>query len=154
MARHYSFVAINVEPISQNSRRLADVLALGGILEAAHNTKAANLIPPGNTMTPIPNDPLLARVYYIHKIEDKKDADNISKPLWDSLNKRAYPDDRSIKYLETLKVHVKAQGLHELDVTYMDDKDFDDLIDFLVDPRKQRFLYVEISDLQFNKVRF
>ena len=151
-----SFIAKDVTPISQNNRRRTTVDALGDELVAAHNAKYPADIWPravGNHET---ND-LQVRVYYLHKVPDGKDADNISKPLWDSLNKRYYWDDRQIKYLETLKVGTTdGHDLNTFDLTEIEDADFDYLVEFLIDPANttDRLLYIAIDDFSTNSVRF
>ena len=154
MAKHFSFVVLNVVPISQNNRTAAMVNNMGNTLVAWHDRKYIANRGGVLTMQTTSMDPLTAKVFYIHKLNDKKDADNISKPMWDALNNRAYVDDRQVKYLETLKIHLSTNDLHELDVSKMDDDDFDELIDFLGDPTKQRFIYIEISELECKNVRF
>ena len=87
MAKKLSFIADNVTPISQNNRSTALLTRLRNELTAAHNIKyPANMLP----RVPLINEEYLqAKVFYIHKVPDYKDADNISKPLWDSLNNHA-----------------------------------------------------------------
>lgn len=99
---------------------------------------------------------LMVKAFYIHRVPDYKDADNISKPLWDSLNDHAYLDDEQIKYLETLKIKFDTPDIMQLDVTSMDEYDLERLFQFLDNNtgNEERFLYVEINDYMSNKVRF
>ena len=95
MAKHFSFIAENVTPLSQNNRSSALIARLQNDLTIAHNLKySANPMP----KAPRISGSLQAKVFYIHRVPDYKDADNISKPLWDSLNNHAYYDDKQIKY--------------------------------------------------------
>ncbi len=154
MAKHFSFTAINVRPLSQNNRPSAKLDELRDDLKHAYNVKYS----PGSLpCTPLLKEPLEAKVFYIHKIEDKMDADNISKPLWDALNKITYQDDFAIKYLETLKIDFgKTSDRLSLDVTNLDSQDFENLFDFIFDTRgiEDRFLYVAVSDYESKNVRF
>lgn len=154
MAKHFSFVAIDVEPISQNNRTATMVNNMGITLVRWHDQKYITNRGGASSMIKTSLDPLTAKIFYIHRVADKKDADNISKPMWDALNKRAYLDDRQVKYLETLKIHLSTSDLHELDVSMMDDDDFDELVDFIGNPAKERFIYIEISELECKNVRF
>ncbi len=151
MAKYFSFIAENVTPVSQNSRRWPYLVRLRNDCLIWYNQKY-----PG-TPLPVIHKPteLEAKLFYIHRKYDKKDADNISKPFWDSFNTYAYDDDRQIKYLETLKIDVNTLDILELDVTNLDQHDCDQLIDFLLNPAptKERILYVAISDYQSKKVR-
>jgi Holliday junction resolvase RusA-like endonuclease len=152
MTKHFSFVAENVTPLSQNNRPSAFLTRLGTDLINAHNVKYKKKMP----FNPCIKGSLQAKVFYIHRVPDYKDADNISKPLWDSLNKKAYDDDKQIKYLETLKIDVNTPDIVELDITSIAFDDFHKLFDFVFDIgiSKDRMLYVDISDYESNKVRF
>lgn len=154
MAKKFSFIAENVTPLSQNNRSTAQLRRLRNDLTNAHNLKY-----PHDTLPKFPliNDEYLqAKVFYIHRVPDFKDADNISKPLWDCLNKHAYEDDKQIKYIETLKVDVKRSDLVEFNTENMDNDDYEKLVDFVLNPgsKKERILYVNVSDYESKNVRF
>jgi len=150
MAKKLSFIADNVTPISQNNRSTALLTRLRNELTAAHNIKyPANMLP----RVPLINEEYLqAKVFYIHKVPDYKDADNISKPLWD--------DDKQIKYIETLKIDIKRTDLVEFNTENMDNEDYSKLVDFLLDSTTttttslERILYINISDYESKNVRF
>lgn len=150
-----SFIVKNVTPLSQNNRRTSTVSALGNKIIAAHNLKYPNDIWPRSNNNFELSD-LLAKVFYLHKVNDYKDADNISKPLWDSLNAKYYKDDKQIKYLETLKVSTMSlSNWLEFDLTNIDNNDFNDLVDFLLDNNTDdRILYIELDDYSAKKVKF
>jgi Holliday junction resolvase RusA-like endonuclease len=153
MAKHFSFIAENVTPLSQNNRSTALITRLRNDLTVAHNLKyVTNPMP----KTPRISGSLQAKVFYIHRVPDYKDADNISKPLWDSLNGYAYVDDEQIKYIETLKINVTTRDIFQLDITDIDILDLQVLLDFLDNTggSKERILYVNVSDYESNKVRF
>jgi Holliday junction resolvase RusA-like endonuclease len=153
MAKHFSFIAENVTPLSQNNRSTALIAKLRNDLTVAHNIKYGIGTMP---KTPRISGSLQAKVFYIHRVPDYKDADNISKPLWDSLNGHAYVDDEQIKYLETLKINVTTRDIFQLDITDIDIFDLQVLLDFLDNTggSKERILYVNVSDYESNKVRF
>lgn len=154
MPKKFSFVAENVTPVSQNNRSTALINRLRKDLTHWHNLKYSN---PNEILPKIPRiqDDLEAKVFYIHDVYDKKDADNISKPLWDSLNNHAYVDDKQIKYLETLKIHKNTRDILELDLTNVDSEDFTRILDFVLNPVNtvKRILYVCVSDFESKKVR-
>jgi hypothetical protein len=154
MAKKFSFIAENVTPLSQNNRSSILLTRLRNVLTTAHNVKY-----PSNPLPKVPliNDEYLqAKVFYIHKVPDYKDADNISKPLWDSLNNHAYVDDKQIKYIETLKINLNTRDLVELNTENMDNHDFEKLVDFVFDitGTKERILYINVSDYESKNVRF
>ena len=154
MAKKFSFIAENVTPLSQNNRTSALLNRLKNDLTVAHNVKyPMNRLP----KVPLINDNYLqAKVFYIHKVPDFKDADNISKPLWDSLNNHAYVDDKQIKYIETLKVDINRTDLVEFNTENMDNEDYEKLVDFVLNPinNTDRILYVNIADYESKNVRF
>lgn len=150
-----SFIVKNVTPLSQNNRSSARINSLGNAIIAAHNLKYPK-DPWPRTITNYELNDLEAKVFYLHKVNDFKDADNISKPLWDSLNAKYYKDDKQIKYLETLKVSTKnTNNWLEFDLTDADDSDFIDLVDFLLGINKdERVLYIALDDFKAKNVRF
>ena len=156
MGKHFSFCAKNIAPLSQNFRPSSLVNNLGNALMAAYGmcTKASNFALPRTPSNWLTGD-LSVKAFYIHKVRDYKDADNISKPLWDALNKRVYKDDRQIKYLETLKVDITRVGSCEFDISDIDNEDLNDLTEFLFNPTTtvDRLLYIEVADLDLKKVR-
>ena len=153
-----SFIALDVTPLSQNSRRSATVTALGNSLISARNLKYGTSRPtwPLSRANQIVDD-LQVKCFYIHKDRDKKDADNISKPLWDSLNKKYYDDDKRIKYLETLKISNHNEShWNQFDINDMEDDDLRVLYDFLLNKSNtnKKLLYVRIEEYDAKKVRF
>lgn len=157
MAKYFSFFAKNIRPLSQNSRTLALVNNLGDALIREYNAyplKVANFTLPRSTTNWLTCD-LSVKVFYIHKSLDRYDADNISKPLWDSLNKKVYKDDFQNKYLETLKIDTRTVGSCEFDITDMDLDDLAVLEDFLFNSANtdDKLLYIEVSDFNMQKIR-
>lgn len=154
MAKYFSFVAKNVTPVSQNNRPNATIDRLQRELIAAHNAKYSENPMPLNPL--ISSDPLCAKVFYIHRVPDFKDADNISKPLWDALNEKAYIDDRQLRYLETLKIHESSLDIFEIDITEIDTIDLSAILDFFENNEgdQKRVLYISISDHENSNVRF
>lgn len=150
----FSFIAENVTPLSQNNRSTAQLNRLRDDLTHAHNFKyPLSRLP----KVPLINDEYLqAKVFYIHRVPDFKDADNISKPLWDCLNKHAYIDDKQIKYIETLKVDLKRKDLIEFNTENMDNDDYGKLLEFILgNPNTlDRILYINVSDYESKNVRF
>lgn len=156
MGKHFSFCAKNVTPLSQNFRPSRLMSIFQSALLTAYNAspKAMRFTLP-RTATNMLTQDLCVKAFYLHKVRDKKDADNISKPLWDALNGQVYKDDRQICYLETLKVDTTKVGSCEFDISDIDDEDLNDLTDFLFNPLSpaERLLYIEVADLDLKKVR-
>lgn len=154
MAKKFSFIAENVTPLSQNNRSTAQLLRLRDDLSIAHNLKYSK-----NPMPKVPlieDEYLQAKVFYIHRVPDYKDADNISKPLWDCLNNHAYRDDKQIKYIETLKVDLNREDLIEFNTDNMDNDDYSTLVEFILgdDKSRERMIYINVSDYESKNVRF
>ena len=156
MPKYFSFCAKNITPLSQNNRSSMLINNLGNALMRAYGmcSKSSRFTLPRTPSSWLTGD-LCVKAFYIHKVRDYKDADNISKPLWDALNTRVYKDDRQIRYLETLKVNVASVGSCEFDISDIDDEDLNDLTDFLFNPTStvNRLLYIEVADLDLKKVR-
>ncbi len=154
MAKYFSFIAENVTPLSQNNRSIDLLNKLTKKLKRAYNKKyGAGKMP----LKPKLANYLSGKVFYIHRVPDYKDADNISKPLWDSLNKQAYNDDNQIKYIETLKVSITEFNNNcEFDFTKLDEEDFSILLDFVDNygGKKERILYVNISEYETENISF
>ena len=156
MGKHFSYCAKNVRPLSQNFRPSGVMAAFQTLLLASYNSSPkAHLFTLPRTGTTLLTQDLCVKAYYIHKVKNKIDADNISKPLWDAFNGQIYKDDRQLKYLETLKVDISTVGSCEFDITNIDDYDLHDLVDFLFNPAStdDQLLYLEVSDLDLKKVR-
>ena len=150
--KHFSFIAENLRPLSQNSRSSTDLEKFRfQLLYAYFNKFTSETLP----LNPFLKDSLEAKAFYIHKVKDRFDADNISKPLWDALNKHAYKDDRQIKYLETLKIDTNTPDIFELDITDIEIDDLNKILDFLFDTSglKERILYVALTDYESKNVR-
>jgi len=158
VAKYFSFFSKNIRPLSQNSRTSTLVTNLGNALIAQYNTyplKVSKFSLPRTPTNWLTGD-LSVKLFYIHKSLDRYDADNISKPLWDALNKKVYKDDFQNKYLETLKIDTRTIGSCEFDITNMDLEDLDILQDFLFNSGNidDKLLYIEVSDFNMKKIRF
>lgn len=84
---------------------------------------------------------LYGLAYYFFKTNLLLDADNLSKPIWDSLNGVAYADDRQI-----ISRTINAINLNENEISMMDFTGVDS--DLLVDVvaaafEEEHFIYVE-----------
>lgn len=73
-------------------------------------------------------------VYYFFKKDFNHDADNISKPVWDSLRSLVYDDDRQIKLRIAAVFDLSSTNINEIDMTNMP---ADVLIDLLESIEKE-----------------
>jgi Holliday junction resolvase RusA-like endonuclease len=156
MARLYSFIVKNVNPVSQNNRS-KKMVWYRNLLKTHFNIKYPNLTFPLPNGLMIKNPTILhGKVFYIHKVYDPKDADNISKPLWDALQYQLFEDDNQILHRQALKVKENQPNILALNVTEMADMDYYHLIEFLIDSNNSddRLMYIELSDYKSENVIF
>ena len=96
-------------------------------------------------------------VYFFHNVKDKDmpEADNISKPLWDALNKIAYPDDKNIILRIAGVFDLNLEQIDIIDLSQMPDLILDDFSEMIEENgREQRIIYVEIGKLNYNLFKF
>jgi len=96
--------------------------------------------------------PLYGVVYYFHNVKTDTDADNISKPVWDSLEGTAFDDDRSIRWRVAGVFDLTSGGVEVLDVTRVPEAVLADLYE-MIDTR-DHFIYVEFGRLHTPMYRF
>jgi len=96
--------------------------------------------------------PLYGVVYYFHNVPTDTDADNISKPVWDSLEGMAFANDRHIK-LRLAGIHdLSLAGLERLDLSGVPEdlaRDLDELV-----ASEDHILYIEVGKLHESMYRF
>jgi len=95
----------------------------------------------------LPNPPALETgelfgfVYYFNAKPNTIDADNISKPVWDSLKGLAYGDDSQIMIRYAGRLAINKIAAIQLDITNMPDEITDDYVNAL--KSNSDFLYIE-----------
>lgn len=95
--------------------------------------------------------PLYGVVYYFHNVKTDTDADNVSKPVWDSLEGTAFEDDRFIRWRLAGVFDLTMSGVDVLDVTRVPEPVLTDLYD-MIDTR-DHFVYVEFGRLNVSMYR-
>jgi hypothetical protein len=96
--------------------------------------------------------PLYGVVYYFHNVPTETDADNISKPVWDSLEGLAFENDRNVK-LRIAGIHDLAKaGLDTLDLSPMPQDLATDLSNLVAS--RDHILYIEVGRLHESMYRF
>jgi len=104
---------------------------------------------------------LYGAVYYFTKRQYRKDADNISKPLWDALEERVtpfqlYEDDNKIKIRTAGTLNTNITEIESIDLTYVNGNDLTIITEFILEPTntQQHLLYVEIGDMKGKMFKF
>lgn len=87
-------------------------------------------------------------VYCFQKNRYKTDADNISKPLWDSLNKVLYKDDYAIKLRYAGIAHGMVPGTIGVPRANMNVSDVNRIDSFIKSSTNEYMLYIELGTLQ------
>jgi Holliday junction resolvase RusA-like endonuclease len=95
--------------------------------------------------------PLYGVVYYFHNVKTDTDADNVSKPVWDSLEGTAFDDDRTIRWRLAGVFDLSEAGVDVLDVTRVPAAVLADLYE-MIDTR-DHFVYVEFGRLNVSMYR-
>ena len=90
--------------------------------------------------------------YYFHKGKTELDADNLSKPIWDALESRAYADDKLIKFRASGVFDLRSEPIEVLDLSNVPDYLFDDFLDLI--KKEEHILYVEFGKLDHSLFRF
>lgn len=93
---------------------------------------------------PLLTDNLYGVVYYFHRKPTGTDADNISKLLWDSLNKVLFDDDKAVK-LRIAGV-IPHQDINVIDTTEMAGPVADALIEAILEGQ-DHVIYIECGKL-------
>jgi hypothetical protein len=65
--------------------------------------------------------PLYGIVYYMHSGVNQLDADNLSKPIWDSLNGTCYHDDRLLRHRRAGVIDLRTTDFHAFDLSNVPD---------------------------------
>jgi len=91
-------------------------------------------------------------VYYFHNVPTRLDADNMSKPVWDALQKAAYRDDGAIKLRSAGIFDLRSEPIEILDLSDMPDSVWADFIKMI--DKEKHILYVEVGSLDYRLFRF
>jgi Holliday junction resolvase RusA-like endonuclease len=97
-----------------------------------------------NAKPPMLKEPLYGIVYYFYRGRLDVDADNMSKPIWDSLEGHMYADDRVIE-LRKAGVRSLERGISLIDLTEMPDRIARDFLFYADD--QEHLVYVEVGRL-------
>lgn len=132
----FSFV-YKGRPLSYNCDDSKKKAAYKKRLSSAFNRKYSGSIPEGD---------LFAIVYYFYKVDVKLDADNISKPVWDSLSEIAYTDDRQIKIRSAVAIDLSRFSIMDFDQDTLSTEDVYDLSESILD--NDHTLYIQVGRIE------
>lgn len=97
----------------------------------------------------LPSSDLYGTIVYLYKENKNLDADNISKPIWDSLNGVAYDDDNQIKIRTAINIDISEEFIiFDMD-GYIDTKIKIEILNSML--RNDHTLYIEagtVTDFQ------
>lgn len=96
--------------------------------------------------------PLYGIVYYFYKQASGLDADNLSKPVWDSLTNILYKDDQQIKWRLAAAVNLQMEDLAVFTMNGLREPLFNDFLDAL--ENEEDFLYIECGSMHNDLLRF
>ena len=82
------------------------------------------------------------------------DADNISKPVWDSLTGYAYSNDRQIRLRTSGVVNLGELSLTELAVETLPSAILTDLENFVLADELRHLLYIHVAPLRADQYCF
>lgn len=95
---------------------------------------------------------LYAVVYHFFYVDLCIDTDNLSKPVWDSLNGILYNDDKQIKVRIAGSFNLTAGDYNRMDFTGLQGKVVVDLLDAL--DNEDHVVYVECGNLGMKMYKF
>lgn len=95
---------------------------------------------------------LYGLVYYFFQENLYLDADNLSKPIWDSLNGVVYTDDSQIITRSITAINIKESDITLIDFTGIDGSILADIIDSIYS--KEHTLYIECGVVNNNIWKF
>ncbi|XWN38592.1 MAG: RusA family crossover junction endodeoxyribonuclease [Balneola sp.] len=102
-------------------------------------------------LTPKSGD-LYGIAYYFHSINTGTDADNISKPIWDSLTGFLYQDDKQVKLRIAGSIDLNQNDFNLLDITGVPGNVVVDLIDAI--NNEQHVVFIECGSLDMDMYKF
>lgn len=88
---------------------------------------------------------LYGKIYHFFRKDHRYDADNISKPIWDSLIGRLYEDDKQIKLRIAGLVGNDEAEMKEMDFTGLDGDFIKELLEAI--DSEDHVLYIECGPL-------
>lgn len=92
-------------------------------------------------------------VYYVSKVRTGADADNISKPVWDSLKSIAYTDDVQVRLRIAAVLDLDSSlEVTDLDITSVPDDTVEELVEGILG--QEHFVYVQFGHLEQSMIRF
>lgn len=124
-------------PLSYNCKDARKKSAYKARLSSAFKRKYSGSIPEGD---------LFAIVYYFYKEDVMLDADNISKPVWDSLSEVAYSDDRQIKIRSAVAIDLGKLNIMDFDQDNLSTEDVYDLSEGILD--SDHTLYIQVGRIE------
>lgn len=74
------------------------------------------------------------------------DADNISKPVWDSLSEVAYSDDKQIKIRSAVAIDLGKLSIMDFDQDNLSTEDVYDLTEGILD--NDHTLYIQVGRIE------
>ncbi|RZJ80540.1 MAG: RusA family crossover junction endodeoxyribonuclease [Chryseobacterium sp.] len=143
----YNFIAKGQPPTYNSWRKIWTPLR-----KAAYTNAIGTIIAGYHPSITLLRDDLYGVIYHFFNTDMKIDADNLSKPMWDTLNSVFYSDDYQIKLRVAGSFDLKKNGLTVLDFTTLGGQLIADLLDAF--DNEDHVIYVECGKLNFSHRRF
>ena len=145
-----NFMTQNNSNISETSRCLYAFVYIGKPRSHQGHSRSAYQANPA--VVNQSKAPLYCNVYYFHREHFTIDADNISKPVVDSLRGYAYKDDDLVKFRAAGKINLGDYAVTKIDLTNVPNDLLDDLFDAI--SNEKHFLYIEVGTFAINDFIF
>lgn len=143
----YNFIATGQPPTFNSWKHKWDA-----VKKASYKTAIAGTIFGYHPATTPLQDDLYGVIYHFFNKDLKIDADNLSKPMWDTLNSIFYADDYQIKMRIAGSFDLKKNGLTVLDFTSLGGQLAVDILDAF--DNEDHIIYVECGKMNFNQWKF
>lgn len=88
---------------------------------------------------------LYARIYYFHSVRTGIDVDNLSKPILDALQGKAYANDSQVTLRTSARINLSSTNIEvtEFDIKNIPDKIVENLLDCF--DKEEHFMYIEVG---------
>ena len=134
-------------PLSYNSRDKEKKSEYRKQIRSAFQRKYKGRVP-----TFPANEELYARVYFFTSNGVNVDCDNISKSIWDAVNKLVYVDDRKIVMRTAAVIDVNIHQFSIIDTSSIESEVAADLMQGLIET-EVKCLYIECNKFQESMIK-
>jgi len=136
----YNFT-VQTRPLSYNSKDAVKKQQYKDLISSKFAKKYSTKAPSSKM--------LYGKVIYFRPQRDGSDADNISKHVWDALNRIAYDDDKSIKYRSA--IIIEHDEVSKVDISELGTREYRELTKAF--QNEEAIIFIEINQFDFSLIK-